>query len=287
MTAASVNMHYHGTNAPPVCHQDEVIHTLINSGETFPEYDLKIPKDEPPGLYWYHPHVHGISEEAVQGRASGALIVDGIQNASPDVAGLEERLLVIRDNPVPGNPTDKNVPVGPFRELRPCRLSGLHSSRGSNAGRTKQFWQVLNTSADTILDLVLLYNEAQQPVEVVALDGVPTNSQDGQKTGNPIRKNHILLPPAARVEFIMVSPWSQVERAVLLTRRVATGPDRHNAPGGRSLRSDDVGALEALPVFPPVWAAMERKRLSGLATATPVATRKLYFSGNHAIRVEC
>ena len=40
---------------------------------------------------------------------SGALVVDEIPNASPDVAGLEERLLVIRDNPVPGNPTGKNV----------------------------------------------------------------------------------------------------------------------------------------------------------------------------------
>ncbi len=27
MTASSVNIHYHGTNTPPTCHQDEVIHT--------------------------------------------------------------------------------------------------------------------------------------------------------------------------------------------------------------------------------------------------------------------
>ena len=64
MTAASTNIHYHGTNTPPVCHQDEVIHTMVNSGQTF-AYDLQSPADEPPGLYWYHPHVHGISEAAV------------------------------------------------------------------------------------------------------------------------------------------------------------------------------------------------------------------------------
>ena len=35
----------------------------------------------PEGLYWYHPHIHGISEPAVQGGATGAIIVDGLENA--------------------------------------------------------------------------------------------------------------------------------------------------------------------------------------------------------------
>ena len=103
MNNASVNIHYHGTNTPPTCHQDEVIRTLINSGQSF-RYYVRFPQDEPPGLYWYHPHVHGIAEAAVQGGASGAIIVEGIENVTPAVAGLPERVMVIRDNPVPGNP---------------------------------------------------------------------------------------------------------------------------------------------------------------------------------------
>jgi FtsP/CotA-like multicopper oxidase with cupredoxin domain len=35
MDSSSLNIHYHGTNASPTCHQDEVIKTLINSSETF------------------------------------------------------------------------------------------------------------------------------------------------------------------------------------------------------------------------------------------------------------
>src|ERR1041385_5516630 len=46
MTSASVNVHYHGTNIPPVCHQDEVIPTIVNSGETF-RYEMHIPGNEP------------------------------------------------------------------------------------------------------------------------------------------------------------------------------------------------------------------------------------------------
>ena len=70
MTETSMNVHFHGVNTSPACGGDQVIHTLINSGQTF-EYHIQFPADEPPGLYWYHPHVHGIAEAAVQGGASG------------------------------------------------------------------------------------------------------------------------------------------------------------------------------------------------------------------------
>ena len=50
MDASSVNIHYHGTNTSPTCHPDEVIHSLINSGQTF-TYNVAFPTGEPPGLY--------------------------------------------------------------------------------------------------------------------------------------------------------------------------------------------------------------------------------------------
>src|SRR4029077_1209159 len=90
MTLSSSNMHFHGINTSPKCHSDEVIHTLVNSGETF-TYNIKVPKDEPPGLYWYHPHVHGVASAAVQGGASGVIVVEGIENIQPAVAGPPPR----------------------------------------------------------------------------------------------------------------------------------------------------------------------------------------------------
>jgi FtsP/CotA-like multicopper oxidase with cupredoxin domain len=30
INAGSTNLHFDGTNTPPVCHQDEVVHTTIN-----------------------------------------------------------------------------------------------------------------------------------------------------------------------------------------------------------------------------------------------------------------
>jgi len=98
MTGGSMNIHYHGTNTSPQCGADNVVKTLINPGNTF-SYSVKFPANEPPGLYWYHPHVHGISEAAVQGGASGAIVVEGIQNVQPATAGLRQRILIIRDLP--------------------------------------------------------------------------------------------------------------------------------------------------------------------------------------------
>jgi len=43
----STNLHFHGMNVSPQCHQDEVVKTVIQPGETF-EYKVKIPGREPP-----------------------------------------------------------------------------------------------------------------------------------------------------------------------------------------------------------------------------------------------
>jgi FtsP/CotA-like multicopper oxidase with cupredoxin domain len=280
MTAASVNIHYHGTNTPPTCHQDEVIRTLVNSGQTF-EYDVQFPRDEPPGLYWYHPHVHGISEAAVQGGASGALIVEGIQNVNPIVAGLPQQLLIIRDNPVPGNPTPGgNIPswdlsLNYVSVPSPAFTPAVIQMKPSE----KQFWRVLNASADTIVDLQLRYDGVAQPLEVVALDGVPTGSQDGTTLGKSFTETDILLAPAARAEFIVTGPSSSVQTATLMTLNIDTGPDGDNDPT-RPLATIQVGANAPEPALsvPHVSEAPPQERFEGLDRERPTAERKLYFS---------
>src|SRR5271163_2061451 len=97
MSSVSTNLHFHGLTISPVCHQDDVLKTSIQPGDPPFEYRFHIPADQPPGLYWYHPHLHGFSRAQVVGGASGALIVEGIESANREAAGLPERVLVIRD----------------------------------------------------------------------------------------------------------------------------------------------------------------------------------------------
>src|ERR1700734_415935 len=95
-TLNSTNVHFHGLNVPPTCHQDDVLTTLIQPGTPGFGYSIQIPATEPPGLYWYHPHVHGFTEFQVNGGAAGAIVVEGMEKVRPEVTGLTERVFVIR-----------------------------------------------------------------------------------------------------------------------------------------------------------------------------------------------
>jgi hypothetical protein len=64
----------------------------------------------------------------------------------------------------------------------------------------KQFWRVANASADTILDLQVIYDGKPQQISLVALDGVPVGSQDGTARGKLISVTDLRLPPASRME---------------------------------------------------------------------------------------
>jgi len=291
MTAASVNMHFHGTNASPKCHSDEVIHTLINSGESF-IYTIKIPADEPPGLYWYHPHVHTLAETALLGGASGIIEVMGIANLQPAVAGLPERILVMRDQTVPGTPQQRGgfppswdvslnyVPVS-YPAYTPAIIQ-------TSAG-IQEFWRVTNASASTIADLEVKYDGKAQPLQIVALDGVPTGSQDGKRQGTIVTEKDILLPPGGRAEFIVTMPSADVQKAVLLTKDIETGHYGDRDPQ-RTLATIETGAAPAaLPRMPKSSGPVHKQRFEDLADAKATAQRLLYFSevgGNYFITVD-
>jgi FtsP/CotA-like multicopper oxidase with cupredoxin domain len=279
MTITSLNVHFHGTNTSPACHADQVVHTIINSGETF-QYRVQFPTNEPPGLYWYHPHVHGISEAAVQGGASGAIIVEGIENVQPAVAGLSERILFIRDQTIPGAPMPGgNVPswdvsLNYVPILYPAFTPAVIQMKPGQ----QELWRVANASADTIIDLQLQYDGAAQPLQVVALDGVPTGSQDGTMQGQLVTQTDILLAPAARAEFIVMGPSSKVKSATLLTLNVDTGPDGDNDPTRPLAKIATTASPPPLPAIPSPWHPAYHELFEDLVNAQVTAKRTLYFS---------
>jgi FtsP/CotA-like multicopper oxidase with cupredoxin domain len=288
MTNSSLNIHYHGTNTAPTCHQDEVIKTLINSGETF-QYNVAFPVDEPPGLYWYHPHVHGIAEHALQGGASGAIVVDGIQNVQPAVSNLRERILMVRDQNVPGNPSPTGSVPSWDVTLNYVPITSPTDPNSNNfvpailqmeAGE-KQFWRLSNSCSDTILDVQYVWDGVPQVLQVISIDGVPLNSQDGTQPGKLLTATHFVMPPAARVEFIVSAPPSSVQLAQLITQGINTGPFGDNDPL-RPLATiqltnnyTDGGSDDRLPSFAALNTSQQR--FAGLASAPIAARRTVYF----------
>jgi len=278
MMTTSVNMHFHGTNTAPTCHSDETIRTLVNPGETF-NYVLHIPKDEPPGLYWYHPHVHGISSAAVQGGATGAIEVEGIANVQPAVAGLPERYIVLRDQQRIGFPIST---LAPFWDVSvnyvPVSYPRYTPAIIKMQAGSQEFWRVVNASANTIMDVQVTYDGVVQPLKVVAFDGVPTGSKDGSHRGTIVTRNDVLLPPAGRVEFILAAPSSSSVNAVFKTLTIEGGPDSDVNPTRPLAQIVTTSAPAKLPRMAAPSGAARKMRFDDLANAGITARRKLFFS---------
>lgn len=317
MTASSTNLHFHGLMIPPTCHEDDVIRTTIPPGAPSFEYRFRIPRTQPPGLYWYHPHPHGHSEEQVLGGASGALIVEGIELFNGLAAGLPERLLVIRDQirPIAG---PNAAPKPPSKDLSVNFTPVAYPDYPLAVIKTKplqrELWRVLNASADTSLDLRLLSNGKWQSMGLVALDGVPLSYEEmgyeGNGKGDRIRWTfNIPLSPGGRAEFLFDSP-TEGEQTQLFTDGVDTVPFQDEdepsvvtpavvapafvAPAGSNAQVPDdddytpprwlakvvsvADAPEAASIVPKASSHAERPTLPPLMSARPTHRRKLYFS---------
>jgi FtsP/CotA-like multicopper oxidase with cupredoxin domain len=303
MNATSTNLHFHGLTVPPVCHQDEALKTSIQPSDSPFEYRFRIPENEPPGLYWYHPHIHGFNKAPVLGGASGALIVEGIERANSDLAGLPERVMIIRDQDLlnPNLPPSKSEPIVPKMFID---RDGDSANNGTGFGKPakdlsinfvpvpypdyppavikmkpgeRQLWRVLNASAITYLNLALLYNRVPQKLTIVALDGVPLTISGAPKNILDDQP-HVGIPPGGRAEFVVEGPPAGVT-GLFVTRTVDTGSGGENDPNR---------ALATVIASPN--AAEPRSRLSAspeplapqalpwLGSVTPVRTRRLYFS---------
>lgn len=96
------NLHMHGFDTAP-----HLFTPLGTSNPAAPmigiapgqhlDYAFQIPKDHPPGLYWYHPHHHGSTAvQAVSGMAGGVIIKGAIDEV-PEIKAARDIPLVIND----------------------------------------------------------------------------------------------------------------------------------------------------------------------------------------------
>jgi FtsP/CotA-like multicopper oxidase with cupredoxin domain len=303
MSLTSTNLHFHGLTVPPLCHQDEVLKTSIAAGAPPFEYRFRIPAHEPPGLYWYHPHIHGFTTPQVLGGASGALIIEGIERANPALAGMAERVLVIRDQDLlhPDAPPSKLEPVVPRMLID---RDGDSANNGTGFGKPakdlsinyvpvpypdyppatlqmrsgeRQLWRVVNACGITYLNLAVIFQHSAQKLGIVAIDGVPLTA-NGDADHAVEWRDHVGLPPGARVEFIVSAPPSGVP-ALFVTRSVDTGQGGENDPN-RALAAIVTlpDARPAASSLPSAHEPLPPPALPWLGDVAPVRVRRLYFS---------
>ena len=220
------NLHFHGLEISPQSPEDNVIDMMAMPGETL-HYVIKIPPDHPPGLFWYHPHPHGESHRQALDGMSGAIVIEGMERYVPEVRNLREQVLVVRGESIEHTSNASTllsrVDAGPAScgtaheaTERVFTVNGeIRPAIGINPGE-RQFWRIVNASADQYLDIQL----EKQKLEIVALDGMPLAYHDREHPKRVV--DHALIPPAGRLEAIVTGPDAGAH-ASLRTLCVDTG----------------------------------------------------------------
>jgi suppressor of ftsI len=222
------NLHTHGLHVSPAGNSDNVFVHLM-PGETF-TYEYAIPHEGTselyiPGLYWYHPHLHGYSSDQVSGGMAGALIIEGALDALPGIRDVPERLLVIQATQF----DDDGVMISfPKMDVIAIFVNGQSHPAIEIAPGETQRWRIINASAFTFVNLALDSHQLHQ----IASDA------------NPLRevrsRDQILMAPGERVEVLIQGgpegvyalqslPWGadlefQAQPGIPIASLISSGP---------------------------------------------------------------
>jgi suppressor of ftsI len=179
------NLHYHGLEVSPWGRSDNVF-VHVGTNEVF-DYEVAIPRNHSAGLYWYHAHQHGLSESQVGGGMSGGLIVDGVLDPFPELQGIKERVMLLKDSAIDGDAIGQKD--DPARSTR--TLNGLINPTVKIRPGETQFWRIGNIGANAYYRLELEGHTLY------------TIARDGNRLNQIVELKEIVLPPSSRAEVLV------------------------------------------------------------------------------------
>jgi FtsP/CotA-like multicopper oxidase with cupredoxin domain len=223
------NLHFHGLTTSPNPPSDDVLTTLVEPNKR-QSYDVRIASDQPPGVYWYHPHAHHETSWQVGNGMAGAIVVDGIENVVPSLAGLRDRLIVVRQtflHPDRDDAVTLNARLCGFSHLDvPARIAFLRAAFHKNPAAVADLdefkstaitmnWQRAGSVAIGIApgerELFRVVNATPKRNLALAVDGerLELISQDGvplgylPATAKTQSVADVVIPPGGRAEFVV------------------------------------------------------------------------------------
>ena len=201
------NLHFHGIFTSPVGNSDNV-HLAIAAGTSF-TYEVRIPLTQPPGLYWYHSHMHGQSEWQVMHGLSGALVVEGA-----GLPGATERLFVLKDmvfDDDTGNPAIDETLHGVVQSIN----GALDTSETMRPGEAQR-WRFTNQSANLPFHIALQGHRFR----IIA--------EDGEATIGARETDVLDIMPGGRVDALVEA--GAPGRYALLSKGMMTGTGAARRP---------------------------------------------------------
>lgn len=146
------NLHVHGLHVSPQGNGDNVF-VSVDPGSTF-DYEYRLPADHPPGVYWYHPHRHGLVADQISAGLFGAIIVEDPE----PVEVSRERVLLVSDVTLDGL---GNIPPVSEMERMMGRqgefilVNGQSNPKFSVRPGERERWRIVNACVSRYLRLRL------------------------------------------------------------------------------------------------------------------------------------
>ena len=193
--AAATNVHYHGLHVSPSTTSqgtaDDMSVMIPRNGSQ--RYFFQIPHTHPAGLFFYHPHVHGVLTSQMGRGAAGMLYVAGAQDDEVRRRGIRHRLMMLQQAFVDTDDRTLTFDDG-AREDAAHALSLINGQLQPNIRirpGEPQVWSVCNGSTSAFYVLRLDGHE----FEVIANDGLPLPASSAQNT--------VAVAPGKRTEFVV------------------------------------------------------------------------------------
>jgi FtsP/CotA-like multicopper oxidase with cupredoxin domain len=166
------------------------------------DYRIVIPKNHPSGLFWFHPHAHGISLNQISAGLSGIITIGDVTDYMPRLpAGIKTRHLILKDTQVNADSTLNSQQDPGFcdgstiSEPGLCGVNGLgkwyFTVNGQlnptiNVKSDGEVWRITNSSGSVTYDLQLAkqFKDHDAPIalQLLSVDGVSVTPVDSTKS---------------------------------------------------------------------------------------------------------
>ena len=202
----ATNIHFHGLEVSPQGHGDNAMHMVL-PGEAW-DYVIAIPKDHPPGVYWFHTHGHGFAERQLMGGLSGTIVIDGFEDEVPATLPLRQRLMALKEFSSNAKGQLNAVPK-PFNGQIKTINGQLMPRIDIRPGET-QLWRLSDQTANTYFRL--------------SLDGhaFTVVGRDAHPVIHPEIAREVILGPSERIDLLVTG--AAAGRYRLVAEKTNTGP---------------------------------------------------------------
>ena len=227
------NFHTHGLHTSPIGISDNVLRIMPATSNDAVAID--VPDDVSPGTYWYHAHLHGLTEEQVFSGLAGTLIVNGLTARLPTaLQGVQQRLMDLKDVQLQGAAiVTKNI--------------------NSDAPTTRTVNGLVNPVLTAAPGQTVLLRLGDLSADIwyrLKLDGARFTilAEDANPLGTVETADELLLPPGKRFDVLV--RWMKPGRYRLRTLGYTTGPAGDTYPA-RALATFNVGGTTVAPIPMP------------------------------------